>query len=83
MPGARFASAAGAAPNSRPQRMPSMLAKIDLLIVDELGYISFSRSGAELLFQVFADRYERGSILITSNLPFGEWCQIFQGEKGS
>jgi hypothetical protein len=38
---------------------------------------SFSRGGAELLFQVFADRYERGSILITSNLPFGEWGQIF------
>jgi DNA replication protein DnaC len=46
-----------------------MLSKIDLLIADELGYISFSRSGAELLFQVFADRYERGSILLTSNLP--------------
>lgn len=58
-----------------------MLHKIDLLIVDELGYISFSRSGAELLFQVFADRYERGSILITSNLPFSEWSQIFQGDR--
>jgi len=41
----------------------------------------FSRSGAELLFQVFADRYERRSLLITSNLPFGEWGQIFQGER--
>ncbi|MGY8881823.1 MAG: IS21-like element helper ATPase IstB, partial [Dehalococcoidia bacterium] len=46
------------------------LDKIDLLIVDELGYLSFSRSGAELLFQVFADRYERRSLLITSNLSF-------------
>jgi DNA replication protein DnaC len=57
------------------------LDKADLLIIDELGYISFSRAGAELLFQVFADRYERGSILITGNLPFGEWDQIFQGER--
>lgn len=55
--------------------------RIDLLIVDELGYLSFHRSGAELLFQIFADRYERRSLLITSNLPFGEWGQIFQGER--
>lgn len=67
--------------NYRLERLLTLLEKIDLLIVDELGYISFSRSGAELLFQVFADRYERGSILITSNLPFGEWAQIFQGER--
>jgi DNA replication protein DnaC len=67
--------------NYRLERMLTMLGKIDLLIVDELGYISFSRGGAELLFQVFADRYERGSILITSNLPFGEWGSIFQGDR--
>jgi DNA replication protein DnaC len=65
----------------RLERLMSALEKVDLLIVDELGYLSFSRSGAELLFQVFAERYERGSILITSNLPFGEWGQIFQGER--
>ncbi len=65
----------------RLERMLLTLNKIDLLIIDELGYISFSRSGAELLFQVFADRYERGSILITSNLPFGEWGSIFQGDR--
>jgi DNA replication protein DnaC len=57
------------------------LDKADLLICDELGYLSFSRTGAELLFQVFADRYERGSVLITSNLPFSEWGQVFQGER--
>jgi DNA replication protein DnaC len=67
--------------NYRLERVLAMLGKVDLLIVDELGYISFSRSGAELLFQVFADRYERGSILITSNLPFSEWNQIFQGDR--
>ena len=65
----------------RLDRLLSALEKVDLLIVDEVGYLSFSRSGAELLFQVFADRYERGSILITSNLPFGEWGQVFQGER--
>jgi DNA replication protein DnaC len=67
--------------NFKLERMLLMLSRIDLLIVDELGYISFSRSGAELLFQVFADRYERSSTLITSNLPFGEWGQIFQGDR--
>jgi DNA replication protein DnaC len=63
------------------ERFLAQLDKNDLLICDELGYLSFSRAGAELLFQVFADRYERRSLLITSNLPFGEWAQIFQGER--
>ena len=52
-----------------------------LLICDELGYVTMSRGGVELLFRVFADRYERGSLLVTSNLPFSEWSQIFQGER--
>jgi DNA replication protein DnaC len=62
-------------------RFLKQLDKTDLVICDELGYLAFSRAGAELLFQVFADRYERRSLLITSNLPFGEWGQIFQGER--
>jgi DNA replication protein DnaC len=62
-------------------RFLSQWDKADLLICDELGYLSFTRTGAELLFQVFADRYERASLLITSNLPFSEWTQIFQGER--
>ncbi len=65
----------------RLDRLQAQLDRFDLLIVDELGYLSFSRAGAELLFQVFADRYERRSVLITSNLPFGEWGQVFQGER--
>jgi len=62
-------------------RLLKQLDRADLLIVDELGYVSFSRAGAELLFQVFSDRYERRSLLITSNLAFGEWDRIFQGER--
>jgi DNA replication protein DnaC len=62
-------------------RFLTQLDKADLLICDELGYLSFSRTGAELLFQVFADRYERASLLMTSNLPFSEWHQVFQGER--
>src|SRR4029077_13073365 len=59
----------------------AQLDKIDLLICDELGYLTFSRTGAEVLFQVFAERYERRSLLLTSNLPFSEWGQIFQGDR--
>jgi DNA replication protein DnaC len=62
-------------------RCLAQLERADLLICDELGYLSFSRGGAELLFQVFAERYERRSLLLTSNLPFSEWGQIFQGER--
>ena len=65
----------------RLDRLLGHLDKTDLLVVDELGYLSFSRAGAELLFQVFADRYERASLLITSNLAFGDWGQVFQGER--
>ena len=62
-------------------RFLDQLERTHLLICDELGYVSLSRGGVELLFRVFADRYERGSMLITTNLPFGEWNQIFQGER--
>jgi DNA replication protein DnaC len=59
----------------------AQLDRTELLICDELGYLSFSRAGAELLFQVFADRYEWASLLVTSNLQFSEWHQIFLGEQ--
>jgi DNA replication protein DnaC len=62
-------------------RFLGQLDRADLVICDELGYLSFSRGGAELLFQVFADRYERKSLLITSNLAFSDWGQVFQGER--
>lgn len=54
--------------------------KIDLLILDELGYISFDKEGAELLFSYLAMRYETKSTIITTNLNFSEWNQIFQEE---
>jgi DNA replication protein DnaC len=62
-------------------RFLGQLERAQLLICDELGYLSVSRGGVELLFRVFGDRYERASVLVTSNLPFGEWNQIFQGER--
>jgi DNA replication protein DnaC len=62
-------------------RFLGQLDRTHLLICDELGYVSMSRGGVELLFRVFADRYERGSVLVTSNLPFSDWAQIFQGER--
>ena len=48
------------------------LSRLNLLIIDELGFVPLSRTGAELLFEVFSQRYERGSILVTTNLPFDE-----------
>ena len=52
-------------------------AKVNLLIVDELGYVPFSRDGSELLFHVMAERHERGSVIITTNLGFADWTQVF------
>jgi len=57
------------------------LAKPKLLIVDELGYVPLSTTGAELLFEVFSQRYERGSTIVTSNLPFDEWTGVFGSER--
>lgn len=59
------------------QRILRRYAGYGLLILDELGYIPFSKEGAELLFQVLAERHERSSVIITSNLGFGDWTQIF------
>ena len=57
------------------------LSRLSLLIVDELGFVPLSPTGAELLFEVFSQRYERGSILVTTNLPFDEWTEVFGSER--
>ena len=53
------------------------LSRLKLLIIDELGFVPLSKTGAELLFEVFSQRYERGSVLVTTNLPFDEWTDVF------
>jgi DNA replication protein DnaC len=62
-------------------RLQRQLAAYKLLIIDELGYVPLSPTGAELLFEVFSQRYERGSVIVTSNLPFDEWTSIFGSER--
>ena len=62
-------------------RLQKQLAKYHLPIIDELGFVPLSKTGAELLFEVFSQRYERGSILVTSNLPFDERTEIFGLER--
>ena len=62
-------------------RFQKQLAKYRLLIIDELGFVPLSKTGAELLFEVFSQRYERGATLLTSNLPFDEWTEVFGSER--
>ena len=57
------------------------LSRLNLLIIDELGFVPLSWTGAELLFEVFSQRYERGSIMVTTNLPFDEWAEVFGSER--
>lgn len=62
-------------------RLQKQLAAYRLLIIDELGYVPLSPTGAELLFEIFSQRYERGSVIVTSNLPFDEWTSMFGSER--
>lgn len=62
-------------------RYQKTLARVELLIVDELGFVPLTKTGAELLFEVFSQRHERGSILVTSNLPFDEWTEVFGSQR--
>ena len=66
------------------QRLTAYLAsyqKLDLTIVDELGFVPFTTTGAELLFEFFAAAYERRALLLTTNLPFAEWTTLFGNER--
>lgn len=51
--------------------------RFELLIIDEIGYVTITKKSAELLFQVFSDRYEAGSLIVTSNLNFSQWTEVF------
>ena len=58
-------------------RVIQRYARYGLLVLDELGYVPLSKEGADLLFQVFAERHEKGSVIVTTNLGFADWTQIF------
>lgn len=62
-------------------RRMAQIQKLDLLILDEVGFVPFTPEGARLLFQVCADRYLRGSLLVTTNLEFGRWVEVFGDER--
>ena len=62
-------------------RLQRELQAVKLLIVDELGYVPLSPTGAELLFEVFSQRYERGATIVTSNLPFEDWTAVLGSER--
>ena len=86
--GVRFATASHlvhelieARDEKRLLRLQAQLARVNLLIVDELGYVPLSQTGSELLFDVFSRRYENGATIVTSNLPFQEWTTVFASER--
>src|SRR5271167_124632 len=62
-------------------RFQKQIASYELLIVDELGFVPLSKTGAELLFEMLSQRYERGSTMLTSNLPFAEWTEVLGSER--
>ncbi len=62
-------------------RLMKRLEKVKILIIDELGFVPFSREGAELLFNLLAKRYQRRSTIVTTNLSFSEWVRVFGDEK--
>jgi DNA replication protein DnaC len=84
----RFFTAAGlitrlteAQTSLRLSHLERSLAQMDLLIIDEIGYVPFSEKGAQLFFQVVAQSYERQSLIMTTNLDFSQWPQVFGSEQ--
>jgi len=65
----------------RLRRFQKLLASYELLIIDELGFVPLSKTGAEMLFEIFSLRYERGATMVTSNLPFNEWTEVLGSER--
>src|SRR5271163_632531 len=85
---ARFVTAAAlvnelveAKQNGQVRRLMQRWKKFDLIVLDEVGYVPLADIGAEFLFQVIAERAERAALIVTTNLPFSEWTQVFPNPR--